>query len=294
MIIKTKIVISSNPNNLKNYLKNFKKSGTVEAEYGDVTVFGSVISLAHHGLNSNNPPPCEYNSQDFDLDCIGVSHIDLDTLGGIMAISGKKYLPEEFWKTSGEIDVKGIHKVKIDPYFEIYFNAFYAFSEKHRIFAPRDGSVLDITEQVMEFIDFFKQMSEYLNGFHKEDNIKLINEGIIWKTKLEDLKKASFVKSDGIITLRKSNSFVNFYTKEREIVIAYNTLRKSITISKSDDDIALDCAKVMKEIFGEEAGGRSNIAGTPRNLKYEEGDALKVFEEIKEKISKNSTLEDLK
>jgi len=38
--------------------RNLRAEATVEAEYGDITVKGTKITLAHHGVNDQNPCPC--------------------------------------------------------------------------------------------------------------------------------------------------------------------------------------------------------------------------------------------
>lgn len=93
---------------------------TVEAEFGLEVCEGSSVTLAHHGPRSDNPCPClgdnisdcPYNEDSqgcaefvekglchqecLDNKIIGVSHFDLDTLGGVMCCLGvKEFDPEE-------------------------------------------------------------------------------------------------------------------------------------------------------------------------------------------------------
>lgn len=56
---------------------------TVEAEFGDSVVEGSSVTLAHHGKRAENLPTVENTT-------IGISHFDLDTLGGVMRCLGVK------------------------------------------------------------------------------------------------------------------------------------------------------------------------------------------------------------
>lgn len=93
---------------------------TIEAEYGEVCVQGSELTLAHHGPRSGNPPPCVVPQEEVRAalrrpcwDCeyyapwlcetctglgsytpqniqVGLSHLDLDALGGCMAVLGLK------------------------------------------------------------------------------------------------------------------------------------------------------------------------------------------------------------
>lgn len=87
--------------------KNIKAEATVEAEYGDECLEGTMVTLAHHGPRSNNPAPC--NTPDVPelppFATVVVSHIDLDTLGGIYALQGRKPEDYRFWEAAEMIDV---------------------------------------------------------------------------------------------------------------------------------------------------------------------------------------------
>jgi len=50
----TKIIISSNAQAMKKEISKFKNSATVEAEYGNEVVEGSLATLAHHAEGFKN------------------------------------------------------------------------------------------------------------------------------------------------------------------------------------------------------------------------------------------------
>ena len=80
---------------------------TVEAEYGDYCIEGKTVTLAHHGSRSSNPAPCNADVKPLDISkpqTILISHIDLDTLGGIMALTGEKPYDPSFWAAAEKID----------------------------------------------------------------------------------------------------------------------------------------------------------------------------------------------
>ena len=91
---------------------------TVEAEYGDTCVPGSDsmggwATLAHHGTRSGNPAPCVWTSGEEVFSkktphAILLSHLDLDSLGGVGLVLGF-YNPNEqdFWRAAAHIDVCG-------------------------------------------------------------------------------------------------------------------------------------------------------------------------------------------
>ena len=105
-----KILISANPEALKKELDNFSKTVTVEAEYGSVVVEGTELTLAHHGDRSGNPAPCLHEGK-VDCDAIGLSHVDLDAMGGVLAVCGRKPVAPSFWELAAFVDVNGPHKL---------------------------------------------------------------------------------------------------------------------------------------------------------------------------------------
>lgn len=149
-----KIYIANNATALNTVAPN----ATVEAEFGDSVVTGSILTLAHHGPRSGRPCPCSLpNFQNLGIETVGISHVDLDTLGGLMAIMGQK--PDQydwvknFWAVAAQVDVMGVHKLPqislggvAEDYVLDSLNAFWAFSEspEGRVYPPRDGSVAKI------------------------------------------------------------------------------------------------------------------------------------------------------
>ena len=74
---------------------------TVEAEYGDRVIEGWRITLAHHtAAYAHCPAPCN-NGEARKLENgeaqIVCSHLDLDTLGGCLALMGEKPEDAAFW-----------------------------------------------------------------------------------------------------------------------------------------------------------------------------------------------------
>ena len=103
---------------------------TVEAEYGERVIEGTVYTLAHHsGKYRGCPAPCEFpNQQGFDGVTL-VSHIDLDTVGGCLALYGRKPEDYAFWKGAGYIDIKGPpHIHELDEAVQAKLRAFSAYS----------------------------------------------------------------------------------------------------------------------------------------------------------------------
>ena len=244
---------------------------TVEAEYGDTVVEGSTQTLAHHGSRSGNPCPCLcLNEWEVDHDAvIGVSHLDLDTLGGVMAVMGIKPHAPEFWETAAAVDIQGVHKlfeITRDANVISELNAFWAFSESHRVFPPRDGTVADVTS---EFTEFFEAIAQILDG-----DAELLEAGRKWAAKAAELDESSFVKEEDGVLLRSAESFVNhLYRPTAEVVVAFNTTHKSVTISTANPVYGVNCCDIVQGLWGKEAGGHVGIAGSPRGREMTFADA---------------------
>lgn len=298
----TKIFISNNPEVLKLKLAEFKRTATVEAEFGDVVVAGTCATFAHHsGIYQDNQAPCvmwrEKHGGIFTknaVDAIGISHFDLDTLGGIMIQSGIDVFSASstFWDIAAMIDTSGPHRIdefvsrhgNIGRKIKNQFDAFWAWSENNRLFPPRDGSIMDCTK-------FFHNAFAAINKILKYD-FQLIDDGRKWANKKENLNINSFCFEDvfgGVsIIVRRSDSFVNHLynlpdynqVNIKQAVIAFNEKFKSITLSFEREGIGNAC-EIMQATFGLEAGGHAGIAGSPRGKEMSFDDIYKVLEHIK-------------
>ena len=281
----TTIVISSNPKSLASAIAG-KSSATVEAEYGSVCVEGSVLTLAHHGPRAGNPAPCLASYEGLALvvtkgiEVVGVSHVDLDTLGGIMAIEGIKPDAPSFWALAAFVDVNGPHKLgesgASDEDIESLY-AFWAWSQNHRVFPPRDGSVLDVTSQVQE-------ACQAIQGILAGDET-LLAAGQAFKAQEDALNEASFRKVMGTIALRNANGFCNhlYVTPEGEatqVVVAYNKKLRSITVSFASPRPQDNACSFVQGLWGPLAGGHAGIAGSPRGRKMTMRDARVAAEQL--------------
>ena len=259
---------------------------TIEAEYGSFVWEGSIFTAAHHqasgpyaGRHQGGTQPAPCNNCEIPVlteGTIGVSHMDLDTLGGICRAMGCDYLfagNESFWNLSEFVDVNGPHKLKnanasSTDLARLY--AFWAWSQKNRL--PRATELTDITSYVEGAIHALQRVVNL--------DAEMIEAGRQFKANEEALNKSSLVKVVGNIAVRRAETFVNhLYTTvsgvECETVVALNTKFKSITLSSADGKV--DCCKVMQKVFGPDAGGHRGIAGSPRGIEYTDEDLNKVL-----------------
>lgn len=260
-----KFIISSNPDNLEDYLGKFASTATVEAEYGERVVKGSKYTLAHHGPRSGERCPCIYdNFNDEGIEVAGLSHFDLDSLGGCAAILGEKPFMNGFWDLAAFVDLNGFHRILESGATKEDIDRLYAFSawsKNNRINAPRDGSVDDITDYIMNAVEVLYRI--------RDNEESIINEGRSMRSKEYELNLNSFVEitPSGLI-VRVSPEFCNFLycspdgTPGRAIV-SYNPKSGTITLSVAAAE-SFSCCEIMQRLFGSLAGGHAGIAGSPR------------------------------
>jgi len=261
------VVISSSWEALEKDLATSNSTVTVEAEFGDKLVMGSVATLAHHGKYSMNTCPCLENNWKVPPQKVGGSHFDLDFLGGTLAVMGLKPRVPSFWELAAYIDLNGAHMIGSSGASEADKEALYAFwawSQKNRIYLPRDGSVLDITDKVLEAQGILLKILE--------GDQNLLDEGRKLKEKEKELNEQSFLEKKGDVCIRQHNNFVNhlYSTPSGEVCkacVSYNTERGEITVSLANPIEGMNCAEFMKEMFGPLAGGHAGIAGSPRGEK---------------------------
>jgi len=262
---------------------------TVEAEYGDTVVKGSLLTLAHHGSRSHNPAPCTLDNLDLDPDTIvGLSHVDLDTIGGCAAVLGFKTGSDSFWALAEFIDLNGAHKLgESGASAEDIraLRAYWAFSDSNKVWAPKDGSVEDVTDSILEHVS---TVNAILAG-----NTELLDAGDAFHKMMEALPTTSLLFSDYGVIFRKSSRFVNHLYeidgKKQKAVVAFNTSEESVTLSFSDEGIGNAC-KIVQSLWGPDAGGHVGIAGSPRDRKMTMEDASDCYNAVCEDIRESEAL----
>ena len=260
-----RVLLSASAESLRAALLPHASTATVEAEFGDVVVEGTISTLAHHGARAGNPCPCLCNPASAgDIDVFGLPHIDLDTIGGVLGLLGKRPGPMSFWTLAAYVDVRGPHKLSESvalPEDSARLFAWWAWSEAHRCAPPRDGSVIDAT-------DYIETASNILSAVLADDP-ELLARGSEWHAKKEELNKDSFFEYTNDVIVRVHVEFVNgLYTDPNghvaKAVVGYNPERGSVTISLADPISGVSCAAIAQTLWGALAGGHEGIAGSPR------------------------------
>jgi hypothetical protein len=279
---KVEILLSSSPERLGEALARFETFGVVEAEFGGIEVTGSLdeVTLNHHIRPERGCPCLAGNAERVEVEAIGISHFDLDTLGGVLALLGLKPEAPTFWAMAAWVDTKGPHRVREYPegYSEevhTQLAAFWAWSQGNRLFPPRDGSV----EEVTSFLDKARmELGAILDGLRED-------QGRAFLAAEEDLKRDSFRKErvtpEGLrVILREGEGFVNhlYYMRDGspgDVVIGLNTKFSSVTVSCSGGQMS--CKDFVQALWGPEAGGHAGIAGSPRGRVMTLEDAEEAF-----------------
>ncbi|MDR1540618.1 MAG: hypothetical protein LBU32_21975 [Clostridiales bacterium] len=240
-----------------------KPDATVEAEYGGCVVEGRLYTLAHHsGKYKSCPAPCEFpNQHGFSGDTL-ISHIDLDTVGGCLALYGVKPADEDFWKAAGFIDVKGPHHANELPAgLRVKLQAYWAYSDS--LGREKYVSLSDVTEKIME-------QGEAIGKIIGGDPC-LLQRGELWARASEDRVEANLVgENECARFFITSDVFCNasYYSpKQRRIipaVVSWNKKYGSVTISFADGGKEHSAANMARELWGDLAGGHRGIAGSPR------------------------------
>ena len=264
---------------------------SVEAEYGDF-VKEAPITLAHHGSRSSNPAPCNAEIPEHgEINRILVSHLDLDTVGGIMAILETKPEDKEFWKAAEYIDINGPHHIHELPQdIQDKLNAFYAVEFEFRKEEPRLPR-----DQVVDVSDAFLKRAEAIQTIlDPERNKEMIQAGRDWERETTEAVEKNLVREGhGLRVFISDGVFCNgaYYSPNlnelQKACATLNTKTNAITLSFADGGKELNAKEIMQKLFGPEAGGREGIAGSPRGEEMTEFDlsklVIKVEAQLKQK-----------
>jgi hypothetical protein len=214
---------------------------------------------------------------------VGLSHFDLDTLGGCLAVLGQKPENSQFWEAAEYVDLNGPHALKaredVDKNVMEALHAFWAWSVQNRLFPPRDGSAVDCTEHV-------HRAAETITRILAGDE-KLLEAGREFAAKEAELNSASFVEAASGVVVRVAAGFTNHLYNTPDglmrSVVAYNTKSGAITVSFADDDARgkLNACEIVQKLWGKEAGGHAGIAGSPRGTRMNLDDLYKVVEAVR-------------
>ena len=262
---------------------------TVEAEYGDICVEGNWQTLAHHTTNYKNyPAPCARKDvQPLDNGVILISHLDLDTLGGIMLLEDEQAMNDTFWESEALIDTQGVLAEKfLSKRDQFLMRTYWAWETKlldQQYLINPEYLVLDVTDSVELRISFIKMM---LKECHTEEEQKLLqhhyNE---FQTDLNAfLSTCVYEDSKLRIFVSQTTQHYLSHLKDDELIETCVTLNQHKgTLTISDISQTFDCKVFMQDVFGENAGGQFRVAGSPRDEVMTPNDLKRMVELLFEK-----------
>lgn len=255
---------------------------TIEAEYGAFVCEGSRYTSAHHQAVGSpymsrtldhafgKPAPCnDLNIPVLDEnDVVLISHIDLDTIGGLMRATGKyskcfadKYT--EFWGLVEKLDVVPDSRSLVG------------------------NKTLELIENLEAFIS--KTLEEMPFPLDKNSDVTYLCQLVSEQVKEvllqgADRNERTFVTLTPFsLILRKTDGepcndlFTDLEGVPALAVISYDTSKKKVylslnDISTSEIDKGLSCIKVSQELWGELAQGSDIYACSPPNKEMSEKD----------------------
>ena len=240
--------------------KNINAEATVEAEYGDECLEGTMVTLAHHGPRSGNPAPC--NTPDVPelppFATVVVSHIDLDTLGGIYALQGRKPEDDRFWEAAEMIDVKGVHHIhELDKDIQDKLNAYYAYNDGQP--RQRYTEAIDVTKQIDDTYNVVNAIVDINDPEHD----KLITAGKEWAQTREKEVEGQLVYENKDVRVFDTNGIfcaASYFSPNQNTIcpatVTYNEKFKSITLAFEDGGKQLTQRKLFRN-----SGDRKQAAG---------------------------------
>jgi hypothetical protein len=297
---------------------------TVEAEYGSQVWEGAVYTAAHHQstgpfagrhiTEGGRPSPCndpeipdltrvEGRPTRGEEGCtIGVSHIDLDTIGGCLRAVGARCMDpayQSFWDLAEFVDVTGPHKLGLagaSEEDEARLWAFWAWKEANVPHYFSREEVTDVSEIVGHAIDALSDIlgvrfaeaawrGEAHTDEAQEPHDALMAAGRKMKADQRALSTATAKTFVGEVVLRSSSQFVNHLyvwgVHVYRACVTFNPDAGSITISLAEPVDGVNCCELVQSWWGPEAGGHPGIAGSPRGQELTWEDAETAAQKVR-------------
>lgn len=256
---------------------------TVEAEYGDKCVNGKIYTLAHHGSRSANPAPCNTSVIPIKKGTVLVSHIDLDTIGGCLALMGLKQVAKSFWQAVEYIDVNGAHHIQdLSQENQDKLNAIYAWNASQNK-KEKTLSIADVTKDIL----LYKSIFDIILNKDNPQNIEFIKQGKEWaKNRTKEVEDRLLFENEHIRVFQTDGIFCNasYYSpktnKIKDCTIALNTHFNAVTLAFEDGGKKFNAQEIVQQLWGNEAGGRAGIAGSPRNWDLDQNEINKEFNKL--------------
>jgi len=270
-----KIILTSDP--------KFKADYSIEAGHHD-----GKKHFDHHGKYAGEPAPCNRLDMPYPgpFDTVQISHMDADTFIGLLRMSGNK-LPGLDFNLMEQIDLNGssVCNGRYHPTL-LYMVGIGEISKSLKF--PRvtaeHQDVTDIVEKMMRYqVDYILDIGQVATGkaekAYADCLIKNFSDCIgVWSIGPNDPLDPSRAYDDFYIA-------VVVYRKHYKSVSVYCSPKNDYTISSFGTIEDIDLTNYQATIGSYRMCGHPKAAGTERTDDgWTEGDALKIFEEIRKKL----------
>ena len=290
-------------NTAKRWKSNNYRVVAVEAEYGDKDVTDECPqyvdeSLAHHGPRHENPAPCErwdlYGTYKESAIFV-LSHVDADALLGVAICQGSIPDTEENRKLSelaAWVDKNGPHRGPEHPLWSEQHLRLLTLNWQISVFNKKIKSrELNFTAEFkkllgegLRLMDDPQTQQEALESYQRQqENVyDALEKHVTIKDKLHVFNSASSMTRNYYVEARD-------FVSHADVIVQYNQTFKSITLAVYDEETAEryfgpgGVITPLVEFFGEGAGGRKAIGGSPRGVEYKYSDMLNFVRHIRKK-----------
>ncbi len=282
----------------KEKVKEIEPCCAIECEYGDKVIDekidGVELAFFHHGEHSEEKPPClrwnVYDSLEKPFDNFLISHVDIDTIMGIMwasKILKPTSIAKEIAKLVAIQDLNGFHYIEseilptLPDYLKYRFLGVGYILSKFR-FDDDNQLCFDHSKNIHKLV--LKIKDTIIDGI--SDDLK--NNIDFWlqekeKNAMEILKNHRknlfnyFIKNGSInpLTAYKLPVHDNF----AKINIVYNSETGILTLATYNEEWAKNffgdngVITPLQKYFGNTAGGRISVGGSPRDQFISKEDA---------------------
>lgn len=257
----------------------------IETEYGNQTLgeeHPNIIKACnHHGeLQHNDAPAIQCSSSNRRYDNFIVSHIDLDVLFGILWSAGwlkKTNITRALSELVAEADINGFHTIDkmLDTMPQEVKERYYAigYLTNSWIFNDNGQNIKDLSKETHKLLLKIKDI--IVNGATEEQIAQYEQWLIAQKTVVKKHLQGVYhlCNKQHMFVFRARFSLVTAYEIDNLkaiMIVQYNEQSKSITFSCYNQEIAErffgkdGVITPLKKFFGDGAGGKITVGGTPR------------------------------
>ena len=287
-----KVILASKVELARAYAETNEVYATVEAEYGDTVIEGTEVTLAHHcGPYADQPAPC--CREDVERAPAGstilVSHIDLDTIGGCLALMGlkKELCNKEFWDGAGYIDTSGPHRLsELDTLVRRQLQACYAWEADNSVIVS-PIKVTDVTEHVIKYGKAIEAIGNRdVHLLSRGDARVAAEQRALEKRLIEECPKVRVYASTASDGFTPAGYYSPKYERIIPATVTFNTETKGITVAYEDGGKHASARDLVTNLWGPDAGGHPGIAGSPRGQEMTLTDLVRAVNAVRSSLDR--------